>query len=301
MVPVHLDEVVQRACRMAKTEIRHRARLVLDLRTRRPVTGDHGKLTQLVTNLVVNAAHAIVEGQADCNQISVTTQERGDTLVLVVEDTGQGIPADLRERIFEPFFTTKPAGRGGGLGLAVCMDIARLHQGTIRVDSELGRGSRFEVCLPLHDGLAAPPPIESPAAATSPPPTRGRLLLIDDDALVLRGLGRLLSLSHEVVLAHGGQEGLEVLLHDRDFDAILCDLMMPVTDGPEVHAVIARRAPELLPRLAFCSGGAFTPRVRAFVDSVDNLVLGKPIRRAELLHALDTLIARGRRGAARRV
>jgi two-component system NtrC family sensor kinase len=221
-----------------------------------------------------------VEGRADHNRIAVSTEDRGDVLVLVVEDTGHGIPAELRERIFEPFFTTKPTGRGGGLGLSVCLEIVRLHGGTITVESEVGRGSRFEVRLPLDNGLA-PRPRAEPSAA--PARRRARILIIDDDALVLRGLGRMLSSDHEVVMANGGQEGLEILAADRRFDVILCDLMMPTTDGPQVHATLAERAPELLPRLVFCSGGAFTPRARAFLGSVENEVLGKPMRRDELL------------------
>lgn len=288
VMAVRLDEVVERACRMAKSEIRHRARLVLDLKTSRPVTADLGKLTQVVTNLMVNAAHAIEEGRADCNRISVTTEQRDDGLVLVVEDTGKGIPAEIRERIFEPFFTTKPAGRGGGLGLAVCMEIVRLHQGMIRVDSELGRGTRFEVWLPFENGLAKPSQPEPRASATE---GRGRVLIVDDDDLVRRGLGRMLSLDHDVVLADGGEEGLTILARDRDFDAILCDLMMPVMDGPAFHAALTELTPELLPRLAFCSGGAFTPRVRGFIESIPNTLLAKPMRRAELLDAIAVLMA----------
>jgi two-component system, NtrC family, sensor kinase len=165
----------------------------------------------------------------------------------------------------------------------VCMEIVRLHGGTLTVDSAVGRGSRFEVTLPLVNGLA-------PAARTEPAaekrPRRGRVLVIDDDEMVLRGLGRMLSREHEVVLALGGDEGLRILEGDRGFDVILCDLMMPTTDGPEVHATLAERAPELLPRLVFCSGGAFTPRARAFLGSVENELLGKPMRRAELLEVI---------------
>jgi PAS domain S-box-containing protein len=285
--PVRLDEIVEQACRMANNEIRHRARLELDLRAPRPLHGDKGKLAQLVTNLLVNAAHAIVEGRAAENRIVVTTADHGDALVLVVEDTGHGIPPELRERIFEPFFTTRPTGRGGGLGLSVCMEIVRRHGGTLTVASEVGRGARFEVRLPLAHDLAAPRREQPPAPS---PPQRGRLLIIDDDALVLRGLGRMLSRDHDVVMANGGDEGLEILARDRAFDVILCDLMMPTTDGPEVYATLRERAPELLPRMVFCSGGAFTPRARAFLGSVSNELLGKPMRRAELLEVIGRYV-----------
>jgi len=293
---VDLDEVVERACRMARNEIRHRARLTLSLASRRQIAADRGKLTQLVTNLVVNASHAIVEGHADVNRITVSTRKQGGALVLSVEDTGSGIPPELVKRIFEPFFTTKPAGRGGGLGLAVCSEIVRLHGGTISVDSELGRGSRFDIHLPFDNGLMPAREASSPAAAVPSAPSalgpRARLLLIDDDALVLRGLKRLLSSRHDVITALGGQEGIELLREDARFDVVLCDLMMPMVDGLAVHRAIEQGAPHLLERVVFCSGGAFTPRAKDFIASAANPMLRKPVRGAELFDAIDQVLAR---------
>lgn len=288
--PVVLDEVVERACRMVGNEVRHRARLELRLGARRPLVADRGKLGQLVTNLVVNAAHSIVEGKADLNRISVRTEEHAEELSLVVADTGSGIPVEVVERIFEPFFSTKATGRGSGLGLAVCWEIVRLHDGSISVHSEAGEGTTFEVRLPFDNGLVI--------TGAEPNPTqsrhRGRILLIDDDERVLQAFARMLSRSHEVVTASQGDEALYLLERDRDFDMILCDLMMPVMDGPAIHRALAELAPELLERIVFCSGGAFTPRAQEFLASVPNLLLRKPLRRAELEGAIERMMTRTR-------
>jgi two-component system, NtrC family, sensor kinase len=99
----------------------------------------------VVLNLVVNAIHAVgAQGV-----VRVTTELRGRQALMRVEDDGPGIDPDVRARLFEPFFTTKPVGQGTGLGLYVSYEIVRAHGGEIRVDSEPGRGSRFEVRLPL--------------------------------------------------------------------------------------------------------------------------------------------------------
>jgi signal transduction histidine kinase len=97
---------------------------------------------------LLNAIDATPPG----GRITVTTRScTGCTgAELEVRDTGSGIPTEIRHRIFEPFFTTKGAGRGTGLGLAVCNTIVERHGGEIRVDSEPGRGTRFVVCLPIE-------------------------------------------------------------------------------------------------------------------------------------------------------
>ncbi|MEM9454656.1 MAG: PAS domain S-box protein [Myxococcota bacterium] len=294
--PVDLNEIVRRACRMLKNEIRHRARLELRLEASRPLPADRGKLAQLVTNLLVNASQAIVEGHADVNRIVVRTQDTDEALLLTVQDTGKGMPRELLARIFEPFFTTKPTGQGGGLGLPVCAEIVRLHEGTIEVRSEPDRGSAFLVRLPFDNGLvAAPPPsppTSKPAMPSPPRDSPSRILIIDDEALVLRGMKRLLSSKHEVVIAQGGKEGLRIIDEDPAFDVVLCDLMMPVLDGPELHQEILLRAPALVDRMIFYSGGAFTPRVQDFIGSMANPLLKKPVRADALFEAVEQVIAR---------
>ncbi len=294
--PVDLNEIVRRACRMLKNEIRHRARLELRLEASRRLPADRGKLAQLVTNLLVNASQAIVEGHADVNRIVVRTQDTQEALLLTVQDTGKGMPHELLTRIFEPFFTTKPTGQGGGLGLPVCAEIVRLHEGTIEVRSELGQGTAFLVRLPLDNGLVAAPPPSPPTiepAMPSPPrDSPSRILIIDDEALVLRGMKRLLSSKHEVVIAQGGKEGLRLIDEDPAFDVVLCDLMMPVLDGPELHHEILQRAPALVDRMIFYSGGAFTPRVQAFIGSMVNPLLKKPVRADALFEAIEQVMAR---------
>jgi signal transduction histidine kinase len=112
-----------------------------------PVQGDSGALGQVFLNLLKNAAEAIGERGGE---IEVSAERAGDELVIRVRDDGPGIPPEVRARLFEPFFTTKAAGKGTGLGLSICRRVAGEHAGTIEVESEVGKGSVFELRLPAQ-------------------------------------------------------------------------------------------------------------------------------------------------------
>jgi signal transduction histidine kinase len=143
--PVELDEVVDEALRVASAQAGPGVRFERVRGELPELLGSPGRLRQVVLNLVVNAVHAVgAQGV-----VRVATELRGRQALVRVEDDGPGIEPDVRARLFEPFFTTKPVGQGTGLGLYVSYEIVRAHGGEIRVDSEPGRGSRFEVRLPL--------------------------------------------------------------------------------------------------------------------------------------------------------
>ncbi len=289
---VDLNRIVESACQLAGNEMRHRARLVVEAGDLPRVVGDASKLTQVVVNLLINAAQAIESGDASHHRITVQTQRDGADVVLRVKDTGMGIAPELLPRIFEPFVTTKPRDRGTGLGLWLVHEIVRLHEGHISVDSVRGSGTTFEVRIPAGRSLRSlrPPELVEHDNASIPARRRARVLLIDDDAALRRALVRLLGSRHILVEADGGAGGIAALDSGAPFDAVLCDLMMPDLDGPAVYAHIARTRPELLDHLAFLSGGAFTSRVRTFLDEVETQVVEKPASREALLRVIDGLM-----------
>ena len=145
--------VLDSCVNMARGEIRQRAKLVKRYGETPPVLANEARLGQVLLNLLVNAAHAIPEGDPESHEISVATRcdDRG-RVIIEVRDTGAGIPDDVKRRIFEPFFTTKGAGRGSGLGLSICQSIVTALGGEITFESQIGRGTAFHVILP-----AAPP------------------------------------------------------------------------------------------------------------------------------------------------
>jgi signal transduction histidine kinase/DNA-binding NtrC family response regulator len=286
---VDLNECVASACKIAKAEIRQRAHLVQELADLPRIPGSPGKLAQVMLNLLINAAQAIPEGDVDSHRITVRSGTTGDELWVQVEDTGRGIPVDARDKIFDPFFTTKPRSQGTGLGLALCADIVGQHQGSIRVVPLAGPGTCLEVRFPRDTALSpsAPPPA-LPSRIVPRPRQRTplRLLLIDDEPLVLRSLRRMLG-DHHVDLAQGGHEALLRLAQDRNYDLILCDLMMPDMDGTVLYAELERAMPDLLDRVVFCSGGAFTSRTQKFLEQSTRPLVEKPLTR----ETFDRLVA----------
>lgn len=109
------------------------------------IHADPVQISQVVVNLITNAIHAMPGG----GKLHIVTQRAGSCVKLIVKDTGRGMNPEVRDRIFEPFFTTKPAGQGTGLGLSVAQGIVLAHQGEIKVKSTPGRGSAFEIKLPI--------------------------------------------------------------------------------------------------------------------------------------------------------
>jgi CheY-like chemotaxis protein len=202
-----------------------------------------------------------------------------------VHDTGSGMDADTLERIFDPFFTTKPMGAGTGLGLSICRGIIDNLGGSIDVESRLGSGSNFIVELPP----SAPAPYLSGHTTNHQHTTRGErrsILVVDDDPQIRRWIER--ALYDDDVTSVASVDAAALALETRSFDAILCDVMMPDRTGLDMHGLLQHRHPELLPRIVFMSGGAFTPTLAAFIEKVPNTCLKKPFTRAELERAVES-------------
>jgi signal transduction histidine kinase/CheY-like chemotaxis protein len=284
--PVDVSALLEVAIGLAGHEIRHRARLVCDYATAPAVRAKPAELRQVFLNLLVNAAQAIPEGEAHVNEIRVMTRtDDHGRAVVEIKDTGAGIPADVATRIFEPFFTARSESRGLGLGLTVSRDVVSALDGEITIDSVVGKGTTVRVVLPPCDGetLAAGMPNE-PQPHHAAPSERRRILIIDDDRPVAAALALELS-AHDVVVAESGREALEILRHDKDFDVILCDLMMPEISGMDVYEALRLLDPTLLDRVVLMTGGAFTARARQFLTEVDTPMIEKPFHPGQL-HAL---------------
>ncbi|MEX0731984.1 MAG: ATP-binding protein [Aquisalimonadaceae bacterium] len=140
-----INALIRQAARIAANEIKYVADLEFNLTALPPVTCVGSMISQVLLNLLVNAAHAMEER----GRITITTALEEAGVTVSVADTGRGMNVDVAARIFEPFFTTKPAGRGTGLGLSLVDDIIARHEGRINVQSEVGRGTVFHLWLPL--------------------------------------------------------------------------------------------------------------------------------------------------------
>jgi PAS domain S-box-containing protein len=276
---VSLGAVVSAALRLVGHQLRHRARVIYvppaeDL----VVIGNEARLGQVLTNLLINAAHATRHRPAEDALVSVSLARRGAETVTEVRDNGTGIPREQLERIFDPFYTTKEVGEGTGLGLSVCQGIVQGLGGRIEVDSEVGAGSTFRVILPT----APPSRTASTEGGPAPGPIARRVLLVDDEPLVRRTVARMLRAEGcEVMEAEGGRDALEKA-RAASFDVILCDLMMPDVHGVDVYRALESTSPAAAERVVFLSGGAVTPDVQAFLAACPRPCLEKPFRMDDL-------------------
>jgi signal transduction histidine kinase len=142
-VPFNVNDVVRGALTLMKYKLRDTI-VHHDLGPVREVTGDLGKMEQVIINILSNAADAMPEG----GNISITTEQQGDEARLRISDTGSGIPPENLSRVFDPFFTTKETGTGTGLGLSICYGIVKQHRGTIEITSGVEKGTTVTIQLP---------------------------------------------------------------------------------------------------------------------------------------------------------
>ena len=294
--PIDLVPVLRSSVRMARNELRHRARVEELLEPVAAVVGNEARLGQVLLNRLVNAAHAIPEGYVHANKVTLRTAMRGEGHVVVsIEDTGAGMSEVTKKRLFSPFFTTKAAGTGTGLGLSICKRIVSDFGGHIEVESEVGRGSTFRVVLPaVSTGAAATGARELSAEVASS--VGARILVLDDDALVARTVKRALA-THDVFAERSGVAALARLEAGEEFDLIICDLMMPAMSGEQFYRRLGEHDPALLDRVLFVSGGAFSVAAREFLESVPNLRLEKPFALAALRETVERALRRARRAA----
>ena len=263
-----IARIVEASLKMAKNELRHRARIVKDLKPVAPVFANEARLGEVFLNLLMNAAQSIPDGHAAENLVTVALREEKGQVVIVVSDTGCGIPAEVLPRIFDPFFSTKQIGAGTGLGLFISQGIVQDAGGVISVVSAPGRGSTFEVRLPVALGM-----YEGTATTPLPARRRARLLLVDDEPSILRSLQRLLGKAHDLTLAHSGREALALLSAGLEYDLVLCDLMMPEVSGIDVWEQLTAPQRQIF---VFMTGGTFTERAERFLASAKPPVLEKP-------------------------
>lgn len=276
-----VHEVLESAIKLVWNEVRHCAALVrCYAEVLPPVLANESRLGQVFLNLLVNAAQAMPEGEAESHHIKLTTLVNAKGQVVVrVADNGPGIAPEHLKRIFDPFFTTKPVGVGTGLGLSICHNIITALDGRLTVESVVGAGTTFEITLPVSE-RAPSSEDDDERAADVEPGLRGRILVVDDDLHVSRALKRTLR-AHDVETVNNGREAIRRCL-SHDYDFILCDLMMPDITGMDVYSALSLKRPEMANKMIFMTGGAFTARARQFLDGVVNPRIDKPFEQSLL-------------------
>lgn len=258
-----------------------------------PVLGDESQLGQVVMNLTVNARDALQSGgrilvhlnpvglyeAALCRQLGVLP---GIYARLAVEDNGHGIPKHVRDRIFEPFFTTK-SRHGTGLGLSICSSIVKAHGGAIAVRSEEGKGTCFEVFIPLTQPEETSATDQSYEDEEEVLPTgTERILVVDDEEAVRIVMQRSLQhLGYDVMVAKNGEEAIAIYADEPGaFGLVIIDMIMPHMPGDELFGRL-QQLDAAVPVLV-ASGYSSDVRTRAILDNGGLGFIQKPFAVEEL-------------------
>ncbi|MGC4120511.1 MAG: hybrid sensor histidine kinase/response regulator [Myxococcales bacterium] len=286
--PCSVQEALGLAATLARHEMKYRARYAADSSPALPlVPASQGTLVLVLLNLLVDAAHAILEGSPATNEIRVTTRaERGGVLVEVA-DTGVPIAPEARGRVFEPVVETGP-GKRFGLGLAISRDVALGLGGTLDFESGPVR-TVFRLWLPAARSTSAVAP---DLARPEPRPAAARILVVDDDPGIQRALARLLR-PHQLTAASSGIDAQRLIeATPEDFDLVLCDVMMPDFSGIDLHRWLAKRRPSLAERMAFVTGGVFSEESRRYLDRSGCPRLTKPFEPEQVRRLVADSVAR---------
>ena len=277
-------------------------KISLDLRHGRDlglVKADLNQFEQVVVNLVVNARDAMPDGgNIEIRTRNVTAAETtllddkgllpGDYVAIEVEDTGHGIPDEVKDKIFEPFFTTKEVGKGTGLGLSMVYGIVKQTGGYVYCDSTVGKGTTFRILLPRHVPAAGEEEAKKEAAKKPAADLTGHgtiLLVEDEEAVRAFGARALAARGYTVLEAASGFEALDVAAkNEGKIDLIVSDVVMPEMDGPTMFGELRKRG--VRAKVIFVSGYAEEAFARNLPEGEEFGFLPKPFTLKQLIEAV---------------
>jgi PAS domain S-box-containing protein len=285
------------------TTIEIRENLETDLPT---VWADPTQIHQVLMNLCTNAAQAMRDTTGVLS-IDLSSEELdpefaaqhppiipGKFIRLTVGDTGHGMEPKIINRVFEPFFTTKKQGEGTGLGLSVVHGIVKSHGGTITVYSELGKGTTFNVFLPVIE--AKPKPEETRDVSLILTGNERILLVDDEEALVDMVSAMLTEIGYEVTSKTSSRDALELFrLDPQRFDLVITDFTMPEMTGAELARELIAIRPEI--SVILCSGLSLTLDDGQIKEWGVRTLIRKPILKKDLARAVRGVLDQESKGA----
>jgi two-component system, cell cycle sensor histidine kinase and response regulator CckA len=294
LYPVALQPIAEEVVRRLRRTLDPRIEVVLEADPDLGTVQSHpGLIRTILLNLCTNARDAMPQGGRLTVELSnVKKEDIGECVRLTVSDTGVGMDAELSRRIFEPFFTTKEERRGIGLGLTVVQSLVNRLGGTITVESEPGRGSRFVIDVPRMVAKDAPvelSPAEPPAHAV--PSGTGQAILVVDDEEILRVVARaaLEQAGFAVLEAEDSASALEVFQRERERIAVvLLDVNMPGRTGEEFFQDLRGLDPKV--SVIFCSGSISEKKGVLLTRAGAKAFLHKPYSARQLTEAVRQVL-----------
>ncbi len=294
--PIDLNDLIKQASHMfgrTKKDIQINLKLQTDLSI---VEIDRNQMEQVFLNLFINAWHAMPTGGEiniksenavlDKDYVSAFSVSPGDYVKISINDTGIGMDEATKEKIFDPFFTTKEMGRGTGLGLASVYGIIKNHSGIIKVSSQKGDGTTFNIYLPSSKkGVLKTREISKDIL-----PGTETILLVDDEPMIVNvGKALLERLGYEVIVAESGTEAIELYEKENSkIDIVILDMIMPVMGGTETYKHLKKINPDL--KVLFSSGYNIDEESSEILNLESNGFIQKPYKFEKLSRKIRSII-----------
>lgn len=302
-LPVQVDNLIKEIEKIARDTFPKNITVDSDLSSGLGlVRGDPTQLHQVLLNLCVNARDALPSGGEiwlSARNLDVDAQYSGMApgvapgpyVKISVEDNGNGMSPEVKARLFEPFFTTKELGAGTGLGLSTSLSIVKSHGGFIRLYTEEGKGTRFDVYFPGEKKNGENGGKGGKAPVVELPRGNGETILLVDDEATIREITQatLMAFGYRVLTAAEGAEAVNLYASHRDeIDLVLTDVMMPLMDGLATIRVLLRMNPEL--RIVAASGLCGKNTVTEAMSAGVRQFIPKPYTAGTLLVALREVL-----------
>ncbi|WP_392534606.1 response regulator [Nostoc sp. C117] len=264
------------------------------------IFGDITQLHQVLMNLCINARDAMPHGGilrisaknfwVDSHYARMNIDAKmGSYVMIAVSDTGTGISREIVDRIFEPFFTTKELGKGTGLGLSTVLGIIKSHSGFINVVTEVGKGTEFQICLPVTQAMETDSKLLQERKL---PPGNGELILVVDDEDSIREITKtwLEQNGYKVVVANDGMDAIALYTkYEQEISVVLIDMMMPGMDGLTTITILKKINPDI--KIIGVSGLASNHKMLKMLGNGVKSFLSKPYTSGDLLINLQMVIA----------
>ncbi|WP_417392475.1 PAS domain S-box protein [Gimesia sp.] len=256
-----------------------------------PIHANPLLLGQALLNLCMNSRDAMPHGGTLTIGNRLITTEQEAWMGCYVKDTGFGILEYIQDRIFDPFFTTKEVGEGTGLGLSMVYSTAQEHEGRVEFESQPGKGSRFEILIPVikeTDSLTRHPQMdlaEVKAKMSNMSHVKSILIAEDDSIVMLVTLRMLETLGYQVLSAKNGWDAVEIYREEKDrIDCLLFDVSMPLMNGPDAYEEISRQGDP--PPVVFCTGYDANHKLKTTLSQQGFHLIYKPFDQAALEEAI---------------
>jgi two-component system cell cycle sensor histidine kinase/response regulator CckA len=302
-IRLDIHKVIEEVVSLLKHTIDKRIRLIQDFRADSPfIMGDPDQLQNAFLNLAINACDAMPSGgELIFSTETVTPFDKnhrrfseelkpGNYLMIAVKDTGTGLTPEVQKKIFEPFFTTKAARKHIGMGLPAVYGIVKSHGGAINVQSEKGKGSTFQIFLPLVEDQAAAFDKKEVPENVPFPTMCYRLLVIDDEEIVGEMIEKLMThLGHTVKILNNGREAIEFYSNNwQEYDVIILDLVMPDISGKEIFRALSKINPSV--KVILSSGYSINGEAQKILKEGALDFIQKPFKGEELALKIETIM-----------